>query len=878
MSSPSFNILKLIIDNNPTKLSHKTIEQRFKSFVHDSNSYLLQNNARPNVRDLFLKYNILYGSNSSTTIKTYLPKMRPVSSSIKGYSKYKLNHQRDKAMRLFNDKDVELLFKAKCRDLGIEPNDKARTNFVNALDVNMKDRKLDLREFNIGVSFVKALQRILRASKRKSGEIAQIKLGKNPLGDNSLKYIMSIVTSSKAIAHLDLSSANISYKKGNLIFNALAQHRSLISLDVSSKDSTYRNRLLSHSMEAAKTMLMSNNYLEYLDLSGNNIRDEGFKLLMEGIIGNGNGHIVYLNLSHNDITHDGMKHFNMINRSMPLEQLHLSENPIKSEGLITLCNKVSCLQSMGKLHIAECGIDFQGLLSVVQTYGYGSHRLDTLVLDNNRIDSKRFEMLRELFKNFNVSNLSFRNCDLSELSVSYIGDFLKTNEVIKSISLSSNKITDTAFMAYNALPECTCSLEKIDLSNNLICDASAMPFVKALTDNCTMREINLSNNQIQNETAGELLKTLETNKQLLAVNLSMNFIKGELIDKVNVLLKENKRMSKARYVPGLKASIKTNKIDKSEYDLFKGQISLSKKQQVKLASTMKEDEVKYEHMKEELHKKLSVLLAQLANVDNQLQSITDEIEMNVNEQHNEDTQFEALRNEMNTNLTQMSKDVNKLEMEQIKLNKDISFNSKDYAEEIKRYTGNLKLLIEKIKLAEANKKRKLNELKQKKLMLTNMSREGNEARTANGDINENNALRSDAKDKLRDVPSLEGREQGKKKKRGISAKRKGSKSKKKNKEENAKGNNNNSNINRGNSINAVRTSKTMFSGFPLNNSDIYNVYQVQYDTSLKRNDNDQTALRSLVKMEWNSTSVSKYKETDLTSPKQSLLNTVSNNN
>ena len=72
---------------------------------------------------------------------------------------------------------------------------------------------------------------------------------------------------------------------------------------------------------------------------------------------------------------------------------------------------------------------------MIQTYGYGSHRLDTLVLDNNKINNKRFEILRELFKNFNVNNLSLRNCDLSELSVSYIGDFLKTNEVIKSINL-----------------------------------------------------------------------------------------------------------------------------------------------------------------------------------------------------------------------------------------------------------------------------------------------------------------------------------------------------------------------------------------------------------------------------------------------------------
>ena len=477
----------------------------------------------------------------------------------------------------------------------------------------------------------------------------------------------------------------------------------------------------------------------------------------------------------------------------------MSNNPIKSDGVAVICNNVSCcLRQLNKLYVSECGIDFNGFIHVVQTYAHGVHRLHTLVLDNNALDSnKRFDTLREMFKNFNVCNLSLRNCDLSALSVSYFADFLKANDIVRSVNLSSNNITDTAFNAYAALPQCLSVMEKFDVSCNLITNASAIPFITALRDNTTLREVNLSNNQLRNETACALLKTLERNVTLMRVNLGMNFVKGEVVDKVNALLKRNRKVRKGRYVPQLKATIKTSRVDQGVYAVFQGQIALSQKQRVKLMSAVKEDEERYESMKMELRRELDVVLARVNEVEREIARVNDDC---------------GVREE-----------VKRLEME----------------------NGSLKMIREKNKIMEMNVKGKLKELQQKKEMLLNNN-------SGNSVIRVNNMINNDHKSKTMI--------NGGTKLHVVNL----SKSKKKKK-----------------SVKTVKTVKSVKPSkhnnvLPLtNNNNIHNLHKVEYDTTLKRTkQHEQHIMQQRSRMEWNSTSISNYGETDLTSPKHSLFNTV----
>ena len=220
---------------------------------------------------MFTKHNtILHSSNSANTITTFNHKMRPLSSSIKTYSKYTLNRRKVFSNSditdtytytyayaytpLFTDTELDLLFIAKCKDLNIpyttNNNNKSRMNFINALNLCIKDRTLDLTAFNIGIHFIKSLHHIFTLNTYLHNAFAIINLSKNPLGDTAIPHIMHIISLSTALTHVDLSNTNITHKNADIIFTTLERHNTLISLDISSKDSTYRNRLLTSVMRA----------------------------------------------------------------------------------------------------------------------------------------------------------------------------------------------------------------------------------------------------------------------------------------------------------------------------------------------------------------------------------------------------------------------------------------------------------------------------------------------------------------------------------------------------------------------------------------------------------------------------------------------------
>ena len=337
------------------------------------------------------------------------------------------------------------------------------------------------------------------------------------------------------------------------------------------------------------------------------------------------------------------------------------------------------------------------------------------------------------------------------------------------------------------------------------------------------------------------------------MNLGMNFIKSEVVDEVNALLKRNRKLCKGRYVPQLKATIRTSRVDQGVYALFKGQIALSEKQRVKLKCAVKEDEERYESMKMKLHKELNAVLARVNEVDREIGKVNDDVEVKVNVGRKEETVFTVLVGEMKEKLAEVSEDVKRLEMENGRLRKDVEFNVKDYKEEVERRTGCLKMIREKNKITEMNVKCKLKELQQKKDMLNSNS---------DNMVDSVSITMISGETKLHVVDNVNNnnKEKGKKNKRGVSAKDKASisKSKKKKKSE---------------SIINPKKHKT-FSVLPLNN----NLYKVEYDTTLKRTKQHEQRIIQRSRMEWNSTSISKYGETDLTSPKHSLLNTVVSNN
>jgi hypothetical protein len=86
---------------------------------------------------------------------------------------------------------------------------------------------------------------------------------------------MKVVKYNKSLVSLNIASNEISAQGFEYIFDAMAYNESIISLNVSTIEGNNRNRVTKHVVKHLKTMLISNKYLEILNLSGINLGDAG---------------------------------------------------------------------------------------------------------------------------------------------------------------------------------------------------------------------------------------------------------------------------------------------------------------------------------------------------------------------------------------------------------------------------------------------------------------------------------------------------------------------------------------------------------------------------------------------------------------------------
>lgn len=682
-------MLRLIIENDPSKIPITQVENKIKSYSRFYENSNIFKYTQPNIRNLYFKYNILYGSNSSNVIKTYLPKMRPLSSSVRAYSKYQLrvstNDKNIYSECIFTKEQIEQLYLAKCMDLTIESNEKTRNNFFENCKINCRNRIIDFRNCNVGYVFVKTLTNIL-IENNILNDISQLKLGGNPLGEKSIKYITQIISSSESLTNIDLSCINISYKVGAELFKSLLNQHSLISLNLSSSNSAYHNRLLSFGIQNIKEVLKSNHYLEFLNLSGNSIKNEGFKILMEGI--NENPTLSELDLSRNDITFEGMKYITNLTNKNNITSLNLSYNDIRSEGIVVLCSKISNFKFLKELFLENCNITFKGFNAIVEAYNHGN-KLELIKLDGNDLRDKQIANMIEIIKRFNVSNLSLRSCNLGDACSYYFGMCLLNNEMIKIIDIGNNSITDKGFRAFESIPDYLRNLEKIDISQNMISDASACPFIRNLKYNNSLRDINFFDNQLQTQSGIELLKILEHNKTLLNCNLQLNSIKGEIVDNINLKLKRNKNHQKIKFIPGLKQQIKNNKFDSKEYDVYNGEIIRSKNNRTYLEITLKQDEIKYDQMKKVVADSVVKSKEDNDKIEKDIEQINQAIVSIDKEVEIEKKNYLRETDRLSKLIRQIEIQVEDLASKKKKLERDYQYNKLDLEEEVTKASEEL---------------------------------------------------------------------------------------------------------------------------------------------------------------------------------------------
>jgi Ran GTPase-activating protein (RanGAP) involved in mRNA processing and transport len=559
---------------------------------------------------------------------TYSPKMRPCSKSVKEFTKTIKESEEDK--QILNEKEISLLIKAKCKDIGIDFRETMFIKFKDFCKSKCKNRIADFSECYFGINSIKVINNLLLDKNR----ISRLDLTRNNLGDYGVELLVNSLINSISLVSLNITSNSISHRGGNIIFKSFIHQQSIIDLNISSIEGINRNRITSLGLKHIVVYLKKNIFIEILNLSGNSIKSEGFSLLCKGL--KYNISLQNLDISNNDIHEKGIKKgIQFLNDSKiytKLQILNLSNNPILNGGIIEITNNLRYFPNLKSINIAFCGIEFKGFNYLLRTVQY-IKRIEYLNVSGNKLKDKEFSSIKPYFSSFNIRYLNMAKCSLCDINAYALGECLAANETLKTVNISDNEITDKGFKSFINLFKANISIENFDCSNNFITDISGKEFVNILKNNISLKYINLYDNQLHDETGNLIIEILEVNKCLVHINLNFNRIQVRIIEEINKTLNQNYDKQKINFIPGLLRNIKDLEFQPELFTILSKKILEKKSLQNFLYKKVRKDEktfnllINIEKRKIEKEKvKLNELLIEKKNIEMEIINILKKIE------------------------------------------------------------------------------------------------------------------------------------------------------------------------------------------------------------------------------------------------------------
>ena len=279
--------------------------------------------------------------------------------------------------------------------------------FIEYCERKCIDRVVNFEDCNLGVKSAEVLSGILKYNQN----ISHLNLSKNSLKDEGVNILMNAVKNTSNIVSIQLASNDLTHISGDIIFEILFEQNSIISLDLSSNEGTNRNRLTADGVKKLSKLLKTNNYLEFLKLGGNSLKNEGLRYILRGLDNNSTMNL--LDLSNNEINSFGISYFEDCLKTSKLIDLDLSYNQISDQGLekLSKCINQPSLNSLKKLNLANCNMKAEGIVTFFSALQHNK-KLENLNLNKNNFSGENFEAIKNNFYLINIKELRMSGCRL----------------------------------------------------------------------------------------------------------------------------------------------------------------------------------------------------------------------------------------------------------------------------------------------------------------------------------------------------------------------------------------------------------------------------------------------------------------------------------
>ncbi|XP_016069443.1 PREDICTED: NACHT, LRR and PYD domains-containing protein 14 [Miniopterus natalensis] len=315
--------------------------------------------------------------------------------------------------------------------------------------------------------------------------------------------------------------------------------------------------------------LTHNQNLLHLDLKGSDIGDSGVKSLCEALR-HPDCRLQNLSLESCDLTTLCCLNISKtLVRSQNLVFLNLSTNNLLDDGVKLLCEALrhpKCY--LERLSLESCGLTVAGCEDLSLAL-ISNKRLTHLCLADNILGDDGVKLMSDVLKHpqCTLQSLVLRRCHFTSVSSEHLSSSLLSNKSLTHLDLGSNWLQDDGVkLLCDVFRHPSCNLQDLELMGCVLTSACCLDLASAILNNPNLRSLDLGNNDLQDDgvkTLCEALRhpncniqrlgleycgltslccqdlsfTLSSNQRLIKINLTQNTLGCEGIAKLCEVLR-----------------------------------------------------------------------------------------------------------------------------------------------------------------------------------------------------------------------------------------------------------------------------------------------------------------------------------------------------
>ena len=226
--------------------------------------------------------------------------------------------------------EVAELYRAKCKDQGLQVSKKRECRYIQLLSQNCKGLQFCLKENGLGHHSAECIASILAENEH----FSILDLSGNSLKDAGAIKIAELLMVNDALVHVALKSNDIGSIGGEKIAEALEANNTVTSLDLSGLSGINRNHLGVNGARALGRALAVNSTLASLHLGANGLGNEGLHLVALGL--EGNRSLTELDLGSNNLGWEACTALGHVLVTTEVKSLNLERNDLRDKGLSVL--------------------------------------------------------------------------------------------------------------------------------------------------------------------------------------------------------------------------------------------------------------------------------------------------------------------------------------------------------------------------------------------------------------------------------------------------------------------------------------------------------------------------------------------------------------